>query len=377
MDPEGVGSASSGDLTKALWEAGMNSGATIRAVAALVALTLLLGGCGDSVDPALSATVRADSPVGRALSQARNVLAAAVAGTGAATLASFPGLPPAPAGALPRGRYDWDATAAAWTRTSDSQDLALTWPSGGTHGHMATLTIDWAAGGSTLQVGGAQGAKRSVPSDASASLAVDGQERGAVRVELGWHATPCGIVAQPDQVRAGGGLAAAGTALRLREATLAVTGSDSAVTITTTGALATASGGARASLSWTVTLHGSVFRDPATCLPTGLTVGGGLVKLTLASAGHDVELSTAFSNVARNNAGQLQSASLSGGHVSIDGAQAFSFHGTLDDANHDGVPGEHVTLVTEGGGHMAGDRFLARNARGLLEAVGALATLGR
>ncbi|HKI59054.1 MAG TPA: hypothetical protein VKA00_07570 [Trueperaceae bacterium] len=356
----------------------MQLGTTVRALVAVVVLAALLSACGDGNDPALTAAgLRANTAVAQAATQTRSVFAAALVGTGADALASFPGLPPAVGPDLPSGRYQWTPDSHGWTRQAAAQDLILSWPSGSLRRHRATLTVDWSAGRPTLRVGDGADGKQVVPSQADLTLAVDGVRRGAVRVELGWHATPCGVVAQPDQLRAAGDLAGDGDLVRLAKANVSVTGADSAATIASSGSLTAASAATGATLSWSATLHGSVFRNPTTCLPTGLSIGGGQVRLSLASAGHAVALKATFSGVTRDRQGRLQSADLSHGSVSVDGAQAFTFRGKLDDANHDGIPGEHVTLTSPSGAHMDGERFLRRNAGGLLEAAGALAHLIR
>lgn len=354
----------------------MRVATTLRALAALIVLGALLTGCGDTPDPAANVGgEQMDTGVAATLARTRNVMGAAIVGTGAAALASFPGPPPLDGPGLPTGRFFYDRGSGTWARQGDAAQLTLTWRYGDPHGHTATLTTDWADGQPVLKAGGRGHAQHDLPSKVRLSLAVDGHARGALDVAFGWHATPCGVVAQPDQLRSDGVLAGGTARLRVTAARVAVTGPDSAATIALSGTLSAASGNARSTVTWNATLHGSIFRAPGSCLPTGVSVGDGTVRLSLASGSHDVTMTTSFSKVARDPGGRLRSVTLEDGRVNVDGKRAFRFAGRLDDANHDGVPGENVTLVSASGARLDGEHFLKRSASGLLAAARAIADL--
>jgi len=245
---------------------------------------------------------------------------------------------------LERGKYDYDE-ANGWESDPSYQgdDLVLTWSFDDDQGdpHLAELTFDWNYGAGTVDARDRDGSTIEMPQDMLITFKVDSQEVGSLHGEFAWYSCNGTPIAEPTSVSISG-YAGAGDRVEL---TFNLSISDTRVS--SSGSFSVRTGGDSASFEWDVWAEGTLNRD-ASCFISGFDVSSGHIyfKTTEAANGesHSYEFNTDFV-VNFDDSGEPESADLTNGFIKVDGTLAVAFSGTLDDANHNCVPGENVTLV--------------------------------
>ncbi len=245
---------------------------------------------------------------------------------------------------LERGKWDYDPNIPGWVEDNDytGDDLVLSWPFTDTDrvGHVAELTLDWNAEAPTVDVRGPDGTTSEVPQGMQVTLEVDGDEVGSLRGLFAWYSCDGTLIAEPTSVVLSG---SAGVSDRVGF-NFDLRASDTL--IESSGSIEVTAGGNRADLSWEVSAGGQFTRG-TDCFFEDFDADSGHINFyTSETVGGDTssfDFNTDFS-LNFNAFGGLDSAVLSNGFVMVDGSVAVTFSGTLDDSNHNCVPGENVTL---------------------------------
>ncbi|WP_456481244.1 hypothetical protein [Oceanithermus sp.] len=245
---------------------------------------------------------------------------------------------------LERGKWDYDPNIPGWVEDNSytGDDLVFTWPfrdyDGGSH--TAQLDFNWNAEAQTVDVRGPDGTTREVPQGMEVTLKVDGDEAGSLRGLFAWYSCDGTLIAEPTSVALSG---SAGVSDRVGF-NFDLRASDTF--IESSGSIEVTAGGNRADLSWEVSASGQLTRG-TDCFFEDFDAGSGHIDFrTSETVGGDTssfEFNTNFS-LNFNAFGGLDSAELSNGFVMVDGSVAVTFSGTLDDSNHNCIPGENVTL---------------------------------
>ena len=283
----------------------------------------------------------------------------------AAALAAFPGftmVPVAVTGAdgslslqvrpsatepLPRGIYAYDTETFEWVAVGASDDLEYRWTFEDPDGveRDASIVVDW---GVTDEVEDVFGDLVEVPTAMSATLRVDAVEVAGVDAEFAWYtaaACPNGVL-QPTRVYVDGSLGT-DTTLSLNDLTVTLTGD----AIATSGEVVAQSPGKRVGFDWDVSVAGTIQR--VDCFIDTFEPTSGSIGLTVVSEASGVVKSVGFAGsfdeiVLDTDTGVWVSVDIDGS-ITIDGAAAVTFAGTLDDEDGDGIPGENVTLAFSNG----------------------------
>jgi hypothetical protein len=351
----------------------------------ILAALLLLGACGPAGD---GGTAFGEADLEQAVADVTadlEELGASFEGElGVAALASFPGfvvvapepVPPPSAGtlslglirpaqttSLPRGIWTWDADAFDWVEVGPSTDLVLRWSfvDAADDAHTANITVDW---GVTTQVRDASGELVEVPRAMNVTMTVDTTLVVAdVDAEFDWYtAAACteGIL-EPGRVYVDGSLGADAT-LALNAITLELTPvSATDAQIAANGEVVASADGDRAGLSWDVTLTGPLTRG-TDCFVDAFEPRGGAVDVLLFSEQAGVTSSFGvdftFQDVVLDDVtGEPVSVDLDG-DLTVDGAAAVTFSGTLDDEDADGIPGDNLVLVFANGDTTTLEAFI-------------------
>jgi hypothetical protein len=283
----------------------------------------------------------------------------------AAALAAFPGFTTAPVlvpgsdgslslrlrpsatEPLPRGIYEHDPETFAWVEVEASDDLEYRWTFEDADGveRGASLVVDW---GVTDEVEDYVGDLVEVPTAMNATLRVDTVEVAGVDAEFAWYtaaACPNGVL-EPTRVYVDGSLGTDAT-LSLNDVTVALT----ADAIASSGEVVAESGDKRVGFDWDVSVAGTIQR--VDCFVDGFEPTSGSIGLTVFRAAPGATTSVGFAGsfdeiVLDADTGVWVSVDVDG-TITIDGAAAVTFAGTLDDEDGDGIPGENVTLAFSNG----------------------------
>ncbi len=265
-------------------------------------------------------------------------------------------------GTLPRGRYVYDEAANAWQRSGDADDLILTWryeDLSAATSNEATVTLDWNAGGDTVNVAGPGGETLELPTAFNLMTVAAGGEVADVDLALSYYNTPeCGTadgVAEPTSLQVNG----AGSLLDLKNVGFTVSEADGAETVTTQGEVALNKEGG-VTLEWTISLEGE--RERENCFTSTYTPTSGDVNVSVTSNAGSFALGVNVDDVDLEGG----SAALSDGTLQINGKLAVSFAGTLDDRNGNGIPGENVTLTFANGQSVTLEQALQSSKAGMM-----------
>ncbi len=292
---------------------------------------------------------------------------------GVAALSAFPGEFPAAAGmlarsdgslslrfvhrsqatSLPRGVWAWDDDAFDWVSIGASDDLEMRWSfvDAGANSRNAAIVIDW---GVTMVVRDAGGDLTEVPTAMNVAMTVDAATVAEADAEFGWYsAAACaeGIL-EPNRVYVDGSFGTDAT-LAFDEVTLEITPvAGTSAQIASSGDIVASASGDRAGFRWDVTLSGSLTRGPD-CFIDDFEPDSGAVDVLLFSEQAGVRSSfgvaLTFDDIVVDDfTGELVSVALDGS-LTVDGAAAVTFSGTLDDADGNGIPGDNLLLVFASG----------------------------
>jgi hypothetical protein len=181
--------------------------------------------------------------------------------------------------------------------------------------------------------------------------------------EFAWYsAATCneGIL-EPTRVYVDGSLGIDAT-LAFDELTLEITpAAGTSAQIASSGDIVASAEGDRAGFGWDVTLTGPLTRG-TDCFIDDFEVESGAIDVLLfseqagvtSSFGVDLTFDTiVFDDVT----GELVSVNLDG-NLTVDGAAAVTFSGTLDDENDDGIPGDNLSLVFANGDTTTLEAFI-------------------
>ena len=253
---------------------------------------------------------------------------------------------PLSGGTLPYGRWVYNETSGSWDQDSSytGDDLVLVWnfKDASNESHGAQLTTDWNyQGHDTVDATAKDGSIVELPTDAYVSLEVDGSEAGHVRGQFTWYSGSCGTIAEPTHVIIDGRFGASDH-LDLDGIELQV----SATQVVFKGSISASAGGDSGSFSWNLTANGAAVRGSDCFMEEFTTSDGSLNLQSSVTKGGQTESSEFNTNFAVNySSGEPSSLDLSNGYFKLNGQTAFTFSGTLDDSNHNGIPGENVTVT--------------------------------
>ncbi len=283
---------------------------------------------------------------------------------GLATSADYTPADYTPAGyTLARGTYTYDPATGTCTYAADTDNLVLRYPYQTENGSAtAELKVDW---GDTLDVADRGGDLYEVPTDMTATFTADGVEVASLNGAFSWYNTPdCGSadgILEPTRVSLSGAVGSvtfSDVGYSLGDTSLQVQGALKA--------------GTELSADLTLNVSGTLTRDA--CFTDSFEVDSGSLSFGAASTmtddSHSFRVDTNFSevvfadfNLSVNDfmAGSFQgvaSARLSDGTVTVDGDDAATFAGVLDDENANGTPGENVTIDFSGGDSTTLEAYL-------------------
>jgi len=356
-------------------------------LATFLAALLLLGACGPAGDGGSGDTAIGEADLEEAVADVTTDLEELVATfegeLGLAALASFPGfvslvpdpVPPLADGALSlglvhpsqatslqRGIWQWDADAFDWVEVGASTDLVLRWSfvDAASDTRAAAITVDW---GVTTQVRDEVGDLVEVPTAMNVTLMVDTTTVADVDAEFDWYtaATCADGILEPDRVYVDGSFGVDAT-LALNAITLEATPvSATDAQIAASGGVVASAGGDRAGLDWDVTLTGPLARG-SDCFVDTFEPENGAVDVLLFSEQAGITSSfgvdLAFDTIVFDDVtGELVSVDLDG-DLTVDGAAAVTFSGTLDDDDADGIPGDNLVLVFANGDTTTLEAFI-------------------
>lgn len=275
---------------------------------------------------------------------------------------SLPLVHPSQAGSLPRGILVWDDDLFDWVEVGDSTDLVLRWSfvDAASDTHTASITIDW---GVTTQVRDEFGDLVEVPTAMNVTMTVDTTTVADADAEFAWYsaATCTDGILEPTRVAVDGSFGVDAT-LALNEITLELTTVSAAdAQIGANGEVVASADGDRAGLSWDVTLTGPLTRG-ADCFVDDFEPESGAVDVLLFSERAGVMSSfgvdfTFDDIVVDDVTGEFVSVGLDG-DLTVDGAAAVAFSGTLDDQDDDGIPGDNLLLVFANGDSTTLEAFI-------------------
>lgn len=282
----------------------------------------------------------------------------------AAAAAAAPAPQQNEAQALPRGVFEHDPVTDSWNPAGASDDLVLRWTaSDGTTTLPAELILDWNAisptetvldpnSGLPLELFTGMTARLLVTAGGAALTVAD------LDVTAAWlDCAPLnGKVLEPTALGVDGFIGGAAR-LEINDVQLALTGG----TLTTSGELKVRDDPDFAALAWDVTLQGTVQRDAETCVFQDFALQSGQLSADLSASAegeqHALGLTLNFDGLVFDESNIPLSADIDGS-VRLDGATAFTFAGTLDDADADGIPGENVTVTYNDGTTSTLEEFL-------------------
>jgi len=258
-------------------------------------------------------------------------------------------IPLSNSGDLTRGKWVYNDRDERWEEDGDysGDDLVASWPFADSEGgsHTASLVVDWNVGGApTVRVKDQQGQTVESPTKAKLTLYVDGNDAahvaGYLNAAFAWYNSSCGLIQEPTSAKLEGRLG--GDDYLSFDVSLAV--SDSLTS--SKGRFGAGSGASSSSVSWELSARGQANRD-SSCFIVSFDVSSGSLNYKTSTSDNgnsqSLELNTDFAiNYDRHAA--PASAELSNGFLKLNGQTAFTFEGTLDDSNHNGVPGENVTV---------------------------------
>ncbi len=275
---------------------------------------------------------------------------------------------------LPRGVYAFDADNWRWTKEGEADVLSLTWPydpdypdysspdypDGPGEGALSTLVLDWAAGAPTVSVSTPWGEQVEAPTALNFSLVAGGVSAADVTVSLDYYtADTCGgSILEPTRLAVDG----SGTLLTLENVGYSVTEGDQD-TIATQGTLTLAADAERLTLSWEVAVNGDLTREP--CFSSSFLPESGSVATSLDATLGGEAYSLAFGLEFDGLDIAEGSVDLRGGYLTLDGENALTFSGRLDDRNGNGVPGEGVTVTFADGSSKTLEQLLLELERGM------------
>ena len=253
---------------------------------------------------------------------------------------------------LARGTYVYDPAADACTVTDDTDNLVLNYPYQSADGSIANakLTVDW--GSDTLDVADPAGDLVEVPTDMTVKLASNGDAVADLSAELDWYnASECGTddgIFEPTQVSLSGSVGSLGVdnvGYSLSDDSLNIQG---AVTV------------ADLSAELALDVAGNLSRTD--CFADTFEVDTGTLSFGLDSEDDSLSVNVDLSEaVLADNGTTLTSVTLEGGTLQINGSEAATFSGVLDDSNANGVPGENVTITFSDGDTTDLESFLSDN----------------
>ncbi len=253
---------------------------------------------------------------------------------------------PLSGGTLTYGKWVYNETSGSWDQDSSytGDDLVLVWnfKDASNESHGAQLTADWNyQGHDTVDAKDVDGSIVELPTDTYIKLEVDGTEVGHVRGQFTWYTGSCGTIAEPTHVIIDGRFGASDH-LDLDGIELQV----SATQVVFKGSISASAGGDSGSFSWNLTANGAAVRGSDCFMEEFTTSDGSLNLQSSVTKGGQTESSEFNTNFAVNySSGEPSSLDLSNGYFKLNGQTAFTFSGTLDDSNHNGIPGENVTVT--------------------------------
>lgn len=270
---------------------------------------------------------------------------------------------------LPRGEYVWNGSA--WDEAAHS-DLRVAWPFDDASGtsHDASLHLDWDAGGSTQVVVDTDDVTYEAPTGSDLTFAVDGATLGALTFEATWRDTACGTLAQPTRLYLDGSFGDDSGKVQLDAWTFTA---NAAGDVATSGDVTATTPSEAMTFGWDLSLAGTW--STTDCFWTDYDVDAGSVELSAGNGDHDATFAFDFSDVRTDDAGHVESVSISNGRLAFAGTTAVTFDGTFDQPAGDDLPGANLRLRFDGETTTL-KAFLEGELATTARTLGALSTLG-
>lgn len=265
-------------------------------------------------------------------------------------------------GSLPRGVYSWNEEFYAWEFVEQNPNLVLLWEFVESGRHEAELTIDWGATTS----GEFEGRTFEVPGSTVATIMVDGASFGGFSSRADWQVTErCGVILEPSSYTASGSIGDRNGEISLDNFTLEIP--LAAGTASTSGKVSARTGSDSVSFAWNLSATGRVLRDSQTCHAEDMEVTSGSVDFEVAANQESLGFALGFGDLTLGRSGELTSVRISNGALTVNGAAAVTFDGTLDAS--DGFTGSNLFLTFANGERMTLARFLESSARNFAAAA--------
>lgn len=267
---------------------------------------------------------------------------------------------------LPRGTFVYNDMTGGWDGVpAGTGNLVLRYSYVDYHtdtAHQGELVVDWDVATSTTVVSSGYGTVE-VPTDMNLTLRVDGTTVADVDLAVAWYGAPAcsGPIFEPSSLSVAGFIGDSTSRVAFDMSLNLTDNPGAADTLTTRGEVTFTAGADTASIGWNVGMNGTVSRDD-TCFLDGLDIHSGNVGVTTATRvegeNNAFQITFDFADIILTEYGEVQSVAISNGTVDVNETLAATFRGTLDDADHDGVPGENLTLTFAGGNTTTLEAFI-------------------
>lgn len=270
--------------------------------------------------------------------------------------------------------YTYDASSETWgwiDAGSTTGNLELHWPYD-EPAKEADLVVDWDHEAETVTT--ATGTE--LPRSARATLTADEELLGQVDVDSTFFSNnECGITGEPTSLDVEGFLGTPGEQLTFMAGFSVTEGAEA--TIATTGDIDLVTGEGSTGVDWQLNAQGSLTRggESENCSIVDAVVNSGSLSLGAYAGEHSARLNLSADDIQTSIDEPDPTASPAvdvDGSFAINGVTAFSFTGTLDDEDGDGIPGENIVLTFAEEESMTLEAFIEQE---FVTAAAALATL--
>lgn len=252
---------------------------------------------------------------------------------------------------LPRGIYVWNEGEWEWEFLDADESLILRWPASGDTPD-AQLTVDW---GTTVYANDELGDAHEVPENPSIDVQIDGVSVGQLSSAVTWQNVPgCGVILEPANLTASGAIGDDSGRFSLDNFRITIPRDSGAVSFS--GKVTASAGADTLSFQWGLTANGTIERDPASCFLEDVTVNSGSVDVEVSVNDESLGLAFNFSGVTLDEYRLLESVTISGGALKVNGSVAVAFEGTL---NSDTLFGSQLNLRFANGEEMTLLEYLA------------------
>ena len=247
---------------------------------------------------------------------------------------------------LSRGYWHYNLEEANWVLSHDSDDLVLDFYFNnldGTVSHII-ITLDWDALAPTVLAMDGSGMSYEVPEGLKLSMLKDGISAGYLDVRTSWNQDCSERALEPSMVMVKGHFQHEGSAdhLMIDLKVMTADNETSHDTLSSSATVNFTSSQGHVELGWYLKEELTFVRDTG-CILEAIEVYKGWL---------DADLKVDYEGEASKLAVMLEHGAISGeaihdvkGRIKVDHKEVANFHGKLDDANENGVPGENLELA--------------------------------